>query len=780
MEKFDSQGLNSKLSNFVLRPIGKNLLSDPFINPTYKNRHLRANNTVELELEARLADEFFQKICALQPANPSKLSRVAKLNASFEDAYDNNINKLKTYLNMQSELEVALRQSDRVAFVGRRGSGKTTILNKWLNERTSSFFETERGLNYVWFRIDASKIYNSLRRSGVKAYYTAHSVFVFLLYSGMITIDDESPSDFFRAILRDIPKGNIDNTIEPFCRRLNDVISHLRVQISLGDKSVAAVETIISSTLYMKQAEEIYGLMVAALEKRTIGTVCIIDGIDNVSYSKKNSKYQTMCAEMRMFFADYFMKHPNLKKKLLLASRPETIPELEIRAIGTNYKAANDFIEVLYRTVSMPVVEPARVLRKKIDAIKCPEFFAERQAFVTEMQKLHPNDSEIEVINARIRKYGETNFERLVREELNDILVDFQFSNRSFYVSRLEEGSFLTDFFDGDVRAYLAAFRRVAHGKRYYVALNIQNVDSVELIPEIFVLSGRIYKTSAFSVSEGRERYFRPNNADLFPNIFWYEASGRAERVHQWYGLCGLRLLQLAMFREKRVYEVAKILNILFDYPFDVIEEVVQTFVAYGLINVEHDDERYVSLPINASDPLFAENPLAEHRAIISTTRKGRICATLSLVYFKWVYFLALDTPLLRFFLPDDSGANFIRFYKSFSDPIHSEFNFWDAVIPTSSVLLKHIFHFHKREMANIKDRIGQRRISTLLSGYGDFNALADWFSLPARLGEHHLTTFTHLLRTRFEQASTGGRDEVGYQSLIRVITDSMDAANEN
>jgi hypothetical protein len=529
----------------------------------------------------------------------------------------------------------------------------------------------------------------------------------------------------------------------------------------------------------MRQAEEIYELMVAALEQRAIGTVCIIDGIDNVSYSKNNSKYQTMCDEMKMFFTDYFMKFPNLKKKLLLASRPETIPELEIRAVGTNYKATNDFIEVLYRTVSMPVVEPARVLQKKIEAIKRPEFAAERQTFLAGIQKLHPNDSEIEVINARIKKYGETRFERLVREEFNEILAGFQFSNRSFYVSRLEEGNFLTDFFDGDVRSYLASFRRIAHGKRYYVALNIQNIDSVELIPEIFVLSGRIYKTSAFNVSEGRDRYIRPNNADLFPNIFWYEATGRAERIHQWHGLCGLRLLQLSMFREKRVYEIAKILNALFDYPFDVIEEIIQTFVAYGLINVEHDEERYISSPISPSGPLFVDNPLAEHMSIISTTKKGRICATLSLVYFKWLYFLSLDTPLLKFFLPEDSGDNFIRFYKSFADPIHSEFNFWDAVVPTSSVLLKHIFHFHRREMGKVKERIGQKRISALLSGYGDFNALSNWFALPEKLEEYHVTTFVRLLRTRFEQASTGGRDEVGYQNLIRVVESSMDSANE-
>jgi hypothetical protein len=775
---FDSKSFSRKLTDFISRAIREDLLSDPYVNPTYRNAHLRANNTVELELEARLADEFFQKICALQPANPSEAARVAKLNASFEDAYDNQINKLRTYLKIQSELEDVIRQYDRVAFVGRRGSGKTTILNKWLNDRTSSFFEADEGINHIWFRIDASKIYNSSKGFGVKSYYTAHSVFVFLLYSGLISIEEEGASQFFRRVLADIPNEYIMNKITPFCDQLKKIIERSKTRVALKDKSVVVVEAIASSAFYLRQAEDIYNLLVATLARRGTGLICIIDGVDNVSYNKNYSNYQTMCQQMREFFTDYFSKDPDLKKKLLLVSRPETIPELEIRAVGTNHKVAGDFIEVLYRIVNVPVVAPARVLQKKIAAIRSPEFDSERQIFLTGMQTLHPNDSEFDVINARIRKYSDTNFENLVIEEMNQILSDFPFSNRTFYVAGLEHNDFLGDFFDGDIRAYLAAFRRVAHGKRYYVALNIQNIDSIELIPEIFVLSGRIYKTSAFNVSEGKDRYVRPNNADLFPNIFWYEAIGRTETIHQWHGLCGLRILQLANFRQKRVYEIAKILNALFDYPFDVIEEVIQTFIAYGLINVEHDDETYSRWEATASEVFNQDNPLSGHRAIISTTKKGRICATLSLVYFKWLYFLALDTPLLKYFLPDDSGDNFIRFYKPFSDLTHSDFNFWDAVIPTTGVLLKHIVHFHGQEMLKIRERVGQKRIKTLLSGYGDFNSLANWFSLPERLVENHVETFVHLLKTRFEQANSG-RDVQGYQSLVRVIEESMGSANE-
>jgi hypothetical protein len=773
---FDESEVRRRLKTFISTPIRGDILSDPYTNPTYRNAQVRANNSIDLELEARLADDFFQKICALQPANPSKLARVAKLNAGFEDAYNHLENRLRAYSSIREELENALAQNEGVAFVGRRGSGKTTILNKWLNERTPTFFESEKGINYIWFRIDASKIYNANKRIGVKQYYTAHSVFVFLLYSGCVKIEEEEPSAFFKDVLDAIPSAN-RQTIDQFCVRLQPIISRVKKNISLGDKSVAVVEAITSSSFFLSQAEIIYGLLVSALEKRGTGTVAIIDGIDNISYSKTNLKYQKMCSEMKDFFRDYFLGSPNLRKKLLVASRPETIPELEIRAVGTNHKAAGDFNEVLYRTVHVPVVTPMRVLQKKIDAIKRPEFETERRIYLDAMRSLHPNESDLDLINSRTKQYVGTNFERLVCDEMNEILSGFSFSSRSFYVSQLDQEHFLGDFFDGDVRAYLAAFRRIAHGKRYYVAMHIDNVDSIHLIPEIFVLSGRVYKTSAFDFSQGRERYFRPHNADLFPNVFWYEAMGRSEQLHQWHGLCGLRLLQLARARDKRVYELAKLLHSLFDYPYDVIEEVLQTFIAYGLINVEHDDEKY--LHADASSELFAlDNPMITHRAIISTTKKGRICATLSLTYFKWLYFLALDTPLLKYFLPETSGDNFIRFYKSFNKITEGDFNFWDAVIPTSAVLLKHITHFHASEMAKVKDRCSQKKMRAMLTGYGGFDALANWFALPERGLDHHVTTFTKLLAARSAQANRG-HDQVGFENVMRIVEESMTAADQ-
>jgi hypothetical protein len=105
-----------------------------------------------------------------------------------------------------------------------------------------------------------------------------------------------------------------------------------------------------------------------------------------------------------------------------------------------------------------------------------------------------------------------------------------------------------------------------------------------ERLPQYMLLSGKFFIDSESPKLLPRHR--KIPSGDVFPNIFYYDHIKAGGKIESWHGLSGLRILQLANFRELHARDLLFVLHNIFGYELNIVVDQVEEFVAFGLLEV--------------------------------------------------------------------------------------------------------------------------------------------------------------------------------------------------
>ncbi|MCG6207669.1 hypothetical protein LPW26_23735 [Rhodopseudomonas sp. HC1] len=683
----------------------------------------------ELVESRKALSHLMQSTFRSLPANPNKTSDILKFNATYSTSAPRTSNEHRGFEAISDLITDCVNKHDYIALIGSRGIGKTALLNKWLNDNTKTKLEVD--LNLAWFRIDATKVYQlregqrfDSAKSNLGNYFKVHSAYVFAKYSGLLQNAAADSQQFDRV------RTSLAKTLEGDKRvKFDAAISILQghqervVSINTGFWSERFIDSAFedSNSEVFGAALDVWDALKPILSKEKIGVLCIVDGIDNVSWSKDNKLYIEMCSDAKEFIDAIHTITGNKKAKILLVARPETIPELEV-LIRPHGSSAPIGPEVRFASIELSSPNARVVLEKKIAAtIESAEFGPERERFeekVIELQKIDPEIESPQALLNSVRQIGQGYLPRIV-DDINRIYR--YISNAGGTGTRpFAEERTIAILFDNDLRALLECFVMMNKAQSIASRQKVTGAEEPSRYLEYLLLSGRNYLES--TPHSRRRRYYRIPDGEVFPNIFWYDPVNAREHSLRWHGLAGYRMLQLAEKMDTVAgADLIFILQEMFGYCSPVLMEQLEAFVAYGLLNVEFNERRE---PIHCTD---ADTSFQHYDALVSLSEKGRMIRTLSFAYIDWLFFLALDTPM-HFSEVDDSKRT--RFYVHPFSLDGNRVHFFDAYCPTLTTFSRHIMYYSAQELQSIKARFGE--LDAKFPGLVTSDkALLSWFEIP-------------------------------------------------
>jgi hypothetical protein len=164
----------------------------------------------------------------------------------------------------------------------------------------------------------------------------------------------------------------------------------------------------------------------------------------------------------------------------------------------------------------------------------------------------------------------------------------------------------------------------------------------------------------------------------------------------------------------------------------------LEDFIAFGLIDVDIFSD---------GTPRFAQsnNAFSDLTSFVQISKKGKFILDFSLAFTDWLYFLALDTPIHRLAIENTIK---VRFYRDPKDPNTSQFNYFDAFVPTVTTFLQHLYWYDKRELIDLEGR--KKTIEESFKGLvRDWSILRTWFALPEWFIPHCLAEIGYALKQR-------------------------------
>jgi hypothetical protein len=749
-----SAELATQLTNFTNVPFRESVRNSRFITPISNlRRTLRNKSPILLELiESReVLRIFLRSTFRSFPANPNKQSLIDQFNATYAIDAPNTSNGHNGFSEIAKLLTNTIRSETHTALVGARGSGKTAFVNKYLNDHTKGVFESELG--YAWFRIDAEKVYDIQEqhdfirdKATLANYFAVHSVYVFFRYSGIL-LDTAGESDQFNHV-----RSRIDATLSQtdlkVWKRSAAVLRKHYEKIPRPESDFVS-ETFVASAFRKNNASlfdwsmKAWAILSRTLNREGVGILCIIDGIDNISWSKDSVLYTRMCADAKEFIGNLKVVTGNVKAKILLVSRPETIPELEvsIRRHGYSHPVRS---EAQFACVELVNAEARTVLRRKVQAtISSPEFAQERGTFQRRLDELRVKDVEIETPQAllsEMQKIG-NGYLSYVVEDINRVQRYILNAGGKPVRYPLTDERAIGDVFDNDLRSLLDCFVLLNRARSIASRQEVVGAQEPSRFLEYLLLAGKNYLESA--PVPGQRRYQKIPRGEIFPNIFWYDTKDALQQPAVWHGLAGYRMLQCAdKLAPVTGGDLIYMLREMFGYSQDVLIEHLEAFVAYGLLNVEFHDHRV---------PAYCPATEKEHRygALLSISDKGLLIKALSLAYVDWVYFLALDTPM-HFEEVEDSKR--VKFYVHPFVVKDRYAHFFEAYCPTVATFARHVVQYCREEHATLRnnfEKMNQKFPKVVTNN----EVLLQWFELPK--------TFIPILRSEISSAITARRREL-------------------
>lgn len=700
-----------------------------------------------ISLDERRVMEFLQYASRWLPVNPNRPNMVKSVSSTYVPIRKEGPITAGNIANVQVEdggfeFDSAIRDSNFILLTGSRGVGKTAFMNYWLNHKTKSL--EAKGIS--WFRIDATKVHAiwqdnkslSIPELYIK-YFTVHSIYVLLRYSGELeTVSAKDfhavgKSELFTRLVSTIKLAKSDlvgNMSKAF-------VNFKRMDAVGPDPSVDIVERwVLHST--SRQDEDIEQLrqeFSKLFEDFSLKCLIIIDGIDNIAWTKGNSFYSKTCRYLAEI-TDGLIKAFGRNFSMILAARPETV--FEVRHIcgsanaqptGFNWQKQSASLQE-WRVLAPPAKD---VIDKKIDAALQPDVFVNRrQEAASDSGMLQFLNTVLNELKTEVKPYPDT--------ILNNLRDSLEFSLRGKPSARvqnclrnLSEDNLLKVMFDDDLRAYIdnviSVFfeRRDSMKRRGY-----SHAESQRLIMQSTYLNGRPFFNSREQYVRLDDRVSRANCQELgmvFPNIFWWPTETTLSTPNLWHGTAGYRLLQLAEQRgEFCCGDMLFALHELFGFRVVVLKEILESFVAFGLIEISNDSESsyFTTRELDTAN-------LAGLKNIGRLTQKGIVFRSVLFSRPEVLYFYALDTPMKTQLVVDDT-----RFVKSHLEVTTGavEEDFYSASIPTVATFLLHFIYFTTQESKNVSALPGTQSDvrGRLLVFFGGKEALLNELSIPSNI----------------------------------------------
>jgi hypothetical protein len=729
--------------------------------------------------------KFFKYVSRWHPANPNKRSVVAKLNDVYQElGFETNIDaRSKRFVaNYGDNLLRAIQENQFVALIGNRGVGKTAFINFWLNNNTKSLLEKK--LQLAWFRIDAHKVYNLWQdknpvtdKLSIVEYFKIHSAFVMLFYGGKLPLlvkDGQSLSDQFQRVFKSFDTEHLGELLTP---PMSKIVQWLydTSKNKIGDVSEILIREVAYSEPMKACFIDLYDLLQQKLFENSIGILCILDGLDNVSWSRSNEQYFKMCSqvgELREHITNSASKIANIKVKMLVVVRPETLPD--IPDIDRHYHEGSQ-VDSMFKRYEIEPPGFQSVLNRKCSAFKLAKSFdGERKACLREVSE--PSNVDSGLSFQAIVGFILGNADEFVANLKQAIVTQARIAARS----RGEvTGSFQTFMYDGwrdensnlievlfnkNCRAFVDGFIELLNVVEAAKELGILGATQKSRLLQYMLLNGRLYVDSKAYETRGSGQS-RIRRGEYFPNLLWFDDQLSRANHSVWHGLVTIRIIQICAKRKLLGCEIVDLLGRVFGYSPRCIEDRIEALISFGLLEsrlTRHDLNR-----------ISGQKVEGRWKIEMVATERGKILFDLLFAYPDWLYFMALDAPL-----PSLISGSSMR-VRPHVNPHSGTFlnHFYDAYCITLPTIVRVIKHYDEKDRQRLEkflsseDEAELKTRKNLESVFVDLNTLKEVFQLPTGWSNTQTRAVVLAARARFEHSP------VDYATLSRDMRGAFNAA---
>jgi GTPase SAR1 family protein len=759
----------SYLRNNIRSAFDRETASSNYVSPisTTGTRH------DETDIVGNLAAYPFQQFVILlnavmrvHPANPSREEAVSRLDASYSvEAPRAQLKKdgspIASFGDISSYLEYLVGETDYLAVIGARGIGKTSLINRWLNHRTAALQDEFR---LVWFRIDMSKVYRLKYDqlvddtiATVDKYYVIHAMYVVLFYGEYLSDVPAKRNALFSDVIREaITDHGEDFEFRQFvtdfarlCAKIHDVEG---VE-NLSENTVNAIFRIENRRLF-EGSFQAWNIISKLFQKREVGILSIIDGIDNIAWNKNNREYRDACRETVGFTERCREINNNKWSKLLVVARPETIPEI---SHGTIYYGYNDGLQMTPEGIKFSIVRlhvpiADQIINKKAGAIRSATAFGSQRAAAKKAFLDHGNEriNFDDTVSDAVQCFS--SFLRNISVQISRVFEFVGQHSKAKFSHDVSITGVIETVFDNDIRSLLECAVRAYRSRGVAEGIRIRGYDQDSRMLEYMVLGGRIFLDSR--PYERRQRSNQIKRGDVFPNIFWFDQTQAAATQSEWHGLAGFRLLKLIEQRPLPAQDALSFVHTCFNYNPNILLSHLEDFIAFGLIDVDIFSDGQPKFP-------RSHDAFSDLTSFLRISKKGRFFLDFSFAYTDWLYFLALDTPMHRLAVENTKK---VRFYKNPKDPGITAFNYFDAFVPTLTTFLQHACYYDKRELLDLESRM--KTIEESFKGLvRDWSILRKWFEIPDWFVRHSLSEIEFALKQR--RKNTSPDESYNYDTLV-------------
>ena len=706
----------------------------------------KSSETNELSLELKRFHRFARNVYRGHAANPNRSEIVDKLSASYVRIGLPVSGCEYEMTEKERELKEHLENSKFFAIMGKRGSGKTAFINNWLNLYTKNF--VEKDLKTSWFRVDATKIYDmwnypqtfDVAGINVESYFKIHAVYVYVVYAGLVGGLQNNISDLFRQIHQEIENSANPEISKRYREKIIAIDNHIskivaRDSGTLRENFVSEFSVKDIFTHGNSKARKIYSdlfeILSNAMSDLGISIWAIVDGIDNVSWSKNSQKYLRLCNDLSDFVENFEQKIGKADCTFTLLTRPETIPEIQHIILADGYnnenqdQATKPTINFGKIDISLPSISD--ILSCKLGAIENEDAFKhERTNCKNEIQELADAGegglhfghiiSEIKEYSSSILDLLVTDINKLTRESKQNV----------WKCPNIGKESLLEILFDSNIRAFLDAFFNICSARQASIILGVPHAeDPVRQLLYMFNDGDLVKYSNPF---ERKYRNKQIPRGCVFPNIFWYDPKGMGDMNFSiWHGLCGLRILQLVRTQAYVGGEIIHILSKLFGYDEKIVASHLEDFVAFGLIDID-PSKRNIA-------PRFDKisERAKKYKGFVEISKKGMLNQQLSFSYFDWMLSCAFDTPMHEGNVLNSSR---IKFWRDYFDKKIINYYLVSKYFSLTS-FVRHINIYHTQEMDRVKGNLEAKTCEKTSTIFSRTEMIDTYFSLPDWFEDH-------------------------------------------
>ncbi|WP_028876593.1 hypothetical protein [Teredinibacter turnerae] len=666
------------------------------IDSLFEDPTIAERNTIKPFL-SEFAEElatYFSRIHSWFPANPSCLETIERScelfvtqrtdKIEYSDLPKRRIANHITYdlrkdpSEWEFSIENILKRNDHLFVVGRKGTGKTTFFNFWLNNRSDYL---EKNLRLVWFRVDASKLYDQWvdktnkvtpDNFSLESYHILHTLYVTLKYGK----SDKCHSAGLRIARTEILKAASENN------RLTTVLKNLYSAIDASDRAKYGrntqrfIEHVLNKYHALNDAKDLYQIAISKWKEVGLQVLYILDGVDNVSWARGNTElFDLLCEESaKLFIADNNPEYVD-GFKVLIVVRPETYYEIRKRAS----EHLNTDISDPYKKIVVVPPCPNQLVQHKAKVIEEPKSICLRKFRDTLRKEIEiicnkkKSSNEIDKMISKFVDYSDEYVEKLSKgissrySRVEKIIGWHKLNSTPHFSSSefSEKSNIVSILFHDNIRAFVDNF--------------VENYSTIMLADENKIPGARnADRMPQYLLLNGRQFLDSPNigwrvRGEAYPNIFWWNKNWEKSIPSTWYGLVSIRSLQLLRYRPNLTgNQVVELVEAIFGYGGNILENSLDRFIKYGLIEISEDGSFAIADDCNNNDHAELVYPL-------KLTGKGQFYLDFIFMYTDWLYFFALDTPVARTFAED---TRHFRVHRGLDYTFIRRFN--DAFISTT------------------------------------------------------------------------------------------------